>query len=181
MDAALPIVSNTNENRNNSADTSATDSTFLNDVWTMYFHNPDDENWTFQSYHRVGDVSTVEDFVAMYKGLQALWNKGMFFLMREHIQPLWEDKHNRDGGCLSFKLYPNEVENIWFSCCATILGERLCKDSSIWSKVCGISIAPKRGYCLARIWLGDTTVDSQSLDLPISHCTKTIFKSHKHV
>lgn len=159
-----------------------TSETFLNDVWTMYFHDPSDSNWTIESYLRIGDISTVQDFLAMFEGLKPLWGRGMFFLMREHIQPLWEDKNNRDGGCISFKVFPNEVDRIWFDCCASILGERLARDQTSWGRVCGISIAPKRGYCLIRIWVQDTKslVGENALRIPVNHFTKTIFKVHKN-
>ena len=40
----------------------ASEPRYLNDVWTLYFHTPDDPDWTLSSYVRLTDVSTVEDF-----------------------------------------------------------------------------------------------------------------------
>ena len=64
-------------------------------------------NWDANSYKFITTISSVEDFVNIYKSSKAfedLWLRGMFFIMREHIMPRWEDENNINGGCLSLKL-----------------------------------------------------------------------------
>ena len=79
-------------------------STYINDVWSLYFHDPYDMNWDANSYKFITTISSVEDFVNIYKAFEDLWLRGMFFIMREHIMPRWEDENNINGGCLSLKL-----------------------------------------------------------------------------
>ena len=69
-------------------------STYINDVWSLYFHDPYDMNWDANSYKFITTISSVEDFVNIYKAFEDLWLRGMFFIMREHIMPRWEDENN---------------------------------------------------------------------------------------
>ena len=73
-------------------------------ILSIYFHDPYDMNWDANSYKFITTISSVEDFVNIYKAFEDLWLRGMFFIMREHIMPRWEDEHNINGGCLSFKV-----------------------------------------------------------------------------
>ena len=125
--------------------------TFLNDVWCLYFHDPDDSRWTLDSYHKLAQVSTVEDFATIAATMNEMWDKGMFFLMREHIQPMWEDSHNKQGGCFSMKVMKNHVNKLWFHTCAQALGETMMKDISNWANVTGVSISPKKNFCIVRV------------------------------
>ena len=37
----------------------------------------------------------------------------MMFLMKDDIKPMWEDDHNKNGGCFSFKVLNKDVEQVW--------------------------------------------------------------------
>jgi len=48
-----------------------------------------------------------------------------------------------------------------------------------WKKISGVSISPKRSYCIARIWIyNETLKDNQSYDLQIPSYSKVMYKSH---
>lgn len=171
--------------------------TFLNDVWMLSFHDPNDDNWTHASYVNLHTISTAEDLAQVQKAYAPLWEHGMFFLMREHIAPMWEDSHNVDGGCFSFKVMRPEVPERWYRLCAAILGETLVRDvedqreggrhiggpdtarEAIWDMVNGISISPKRNYCIVRIWIRKGDFGRQGLyDLHVPIYTEILFKPH---
>jgi len=157
-------------------------SIFLNDTWSLYFHDPEDEDWSEDSYKFVGNISTVEDFVAVQKTFDDMWSKGMFFIMREHIKPLWEDEHNRDGGCFSFKIMKNDVGKFWFTFAAMVVGENLLQPShreQLWDKICGVSISPKRSFCILRVWISDKDYgDTKYYKIDVPSYTKIMFKSY---
>ena len=44
------------------------DDVFLNDCWSIYFHDPYDINWDDKSYKMLGQISTVKDYVYYFKG-----------------------------------------------------------------------------------------------------------------
>lgn len=154
---------------------------FLNDTWNLYFHDPDNSNWDMDSYVLLATIGSVHDWVKVFGSFKDVWSKGMFFLMREYIQPVWEDENNKQGGCISFKLWKNEVADNWFELAGKVLGEVLLKKGKEehWKKISGISISPKRSYCIARIWLfNDTLKESNVYDLQIPSYSKIMYKSH---
>jgi hypothetical protein len=153
---------------------------FLNDCWGVYFHDPDDNDWSEKSYMLLGTLSSIEDWQSADVSFTDLWQKGMFFLMREHIKPLWEDDHNKNGGCLSFKINKPDAGPYWYRLGAHALGESLLKDTTIADKICGVSISPKRNYCILRIWVSDPaicTIDMFNIQSP--EYTQVIYKSHR--
>jgi len=159
------------------------DEHFLNDIWTLHFHDPDNDNWTKESYINLGTIGCVEDFSKLYRTIEPHWTQGMFFLMREHILPMWEDKYNSKGGCFSFKLYKEDIHTFWFNIMSIILGETFLKEEKreeLWNCINGVSMVPKKKYWLVRIWISDIKY-SEQLDLfqiPLPSYTTLLFKPH---
>ena len=154
--------------------------TYINDVWSLYFHDPYDMNWEPNSYKFITTISSVEDYINVYKAFEDLWTRGMFFIMREHIQPLWEDKHNKNGGCLSFKVNKPEVATFWFLLNGHLLGGTLGKNQNISDEICGISISPKRNYCIVRIWISSNKyANILNYNIAIPTYTQVIYKNHE--
>ena len=152
---------------------------FLNDCWVLYFHDPDNADWSESSYKRIHTISTAQDWIQAELSISSLWNKGMFFLMREHIRPMWEDDYNKNGGCLSFKVNKPEAGLYWFHLGCKTVGESLCKKSGWSQQICGISISPKRNYCILRIWLASSDVNQiEAYHLEAPHYTQMMYKPH---
>lgn len=152
---------------------------FLNDCWMLYFHDPDNNDWTPSSYKCLHTLSTAQDWIQADMAFRELWQKGMFFLMREHIRPMWEDENNKDGGCISFKVNKPDAGLYWFHLGCKTLGEVLCKKKDMWDQICGVSMSPKRNYCILRVWLksGDySAVENFHLEAP--HYTQIMYKPH---
>jgi hypothetical protein len=152
----------------------------LNNEWKLYFHDPNNANWTIDSYVTLDTIKSVNEWVLVFKSFKNTWSNGMFFLMRENIQPLWEDKLNKNGGCLSFKLFKTEVNEYWFDLSAKIIGESILDEKNPhWNKINGISISPKRSHCVIRIWLCDDILKDTSLyNFKVPSYSKMIYKSH---
>lgn len=134
------------------------DGVFLNDVWTHYFHDPNNPDWTVGSYIRLNDISTVED---MWSSLHATKDKlkgGMFFIMRADTFPCWDDKSNINGGCISMKVLKENLEEFWEKLCIRLLGETLlvADHRGNWHVVNGISTSPKRYFSVVKVWLRTT-------------------------
>ena len=128
---------------------------YLNDIWSIYFHDPYDANWDDKSYKFISTISSVDEFVAIFHTFKDLFYKGMFFIMREHIMPRWEDEHNKNGGCFSFKVSKFALQEKLFETCSQILGETMGKTSEYSKQVNGISISPKKNYYIVRIWISN--------------------------
>lgn len=152
---------------------------YLNDVWSLYFHDPYDMNWDTNSYKFISILSSVEDFVNIYVGFKELWSRGMFFIMREHITPRWEDENNKDGGCFSYKIMKNDLDEKWFEICSNMLGEILGKNDIISENINGISISPKKNYHIIRIWIKNNKKTNKDLyNFNIPNYSTLMYKTH---
>ena len=155
---------------------------FLNDNWTLYFHDPNDISWDIQSYKQLYTVSSIEDFWLVYKTIPLdFWTKGMFFLMREHIQPVWEDPGNENGGCFSMKTMKQQTYDIWLHLSMRILGEDFTLNGGESQYVTGISISPKKTSSILRVWLSDNQYNDPA-KYKFTNCpnyTDLLYKSHR--
>lgn len=132
-------------------------SPWLQDSWTVYHHSPSDPSWTLSSYHRIGGMSVLSDFWPLHGAMQPRLMDCMFFAMREHVFPCWDDKSNIDGGCVSFKVPVEHAEAFWEELFKRAVGETLVSPSA--ERACvvnGVSTSARRGgFCIFKVWLAD--------------------------
>lgn len=155
--------------------------TFLNDVWTFYFHDPYSNDWTNESYKLLGTISTVEEFWQHYSLVKDNVSKGIFFIMRDYVFPSWDDPANLDGGCLSIKVLKENVPSFFEDIAIKLLGENLLKnDKSQWNKINGISTSPKKHFCIIKIWVKSDIMCSKDLyDILPNYYGDIIYKSNR--
>ena len=150
----------------------------LDNEWTFYFHDPNNSNWEISSYIQVEKVKSVNEWVQVFHSFKDVWSKGMFFLMKDTIQPIWEHEYNKNGGCMSFKLWKTEVNDCWLDLSGKLITNTLLKNCKP-EKISGISLSPKRNYCIVRIWLFDSELsDSNIYNIVVPSYSKMIYKSH---
>lgn len=154
--------------------------TLLNDGWCLYFHDPNDTKWEKDGTQMITTIQSLEDYVAIAKEMKDMWNKGMFFIMREHILPEWEDENCKDGGIISFKIMKPDVSRVWYELSCKALGETLLKKPHDgWNQICGISISPKRNYCILRIWVSKPIWGDINLyNLQLPNYSNVMFRKH---
>jgi len=152
---------------------------FLNDAWKLYYHSPDDDDWRLESYVSVAMISSVRDLWTAVNTSAPWMQDGMFFLMREYVQPVWDDPAVIDGGCYSIRV-PREhatasmVDMMIATCGETVLAEPI---RERWASVCGVSISPKNSFNVIKVWLGPGEVPGeQQLWMPATR-TKDVFYS----
>jgi len=155
------------------------DDNYLNDVWSLYFHDPYDMNWEANSYKFITTISSIDDYVNVFKSFEELWTRGMFFIMREHITPRWEDENNKNGGCFSLKINKEDVLDKLFEISSSILGETLGKNDVISMNINGISISPKKNYHIIRIWIkSNQNITKDNYDFNLPSYSTLMYKSH---
>ena len=100
--------------------------------------------------------------------------------MRKGITPMWEDKRNRLGGCFSYKVVNKLVYDVWKMLCYSLCGETLCKDVSKTHLINGITVSPKKNFCIVKIWLSDCSMQDPDVLIPIANLSKQgcLFKKH---
>jgi len=156
--------------------------TTLNKKWDLWFHNISNTDWSINGYTKIYTIETVEEFweINMRMNINIIQN-GMFFLMKEGTQPLWENEENINGGCWSYKISKKECYLSWVELLITICGETLVEDKYN-NIINGVSISPKKNFCIIKIWTNNNENTSNSIlskqvyNLNISQC---LYKEHK--
>ena len=153
----------------------------LYDKWNLYYHLPDNKNWDLSSYTIIlNKLNTIEEVVTINckMGGHIIVNT-MLFLMRDGITPRWEDERNRNGGCFSFKVSNKNADQVWKNLFYLTCGECLLKKSN--ECVNGITISPKKHFCIVKIWLDNTQIQDPNMIVPIDNVSiqGCLFKKHE--
>lgn len=152
----------------------------LNIKWVLWYHPIDESGWTKDTYQKIAEISSLEDFFKTYNNFNS-FNKGMFFLMRDQIFPQWEDESNINGGYWSFKISKQVSDKAWFDLSACCVGESLTKNTNDMFNINGISFSPKINNSIIKILNRDSTKnDSNQLTEKIEnlHPSTSQFKPH---
>ncbi len=153
----------------------------LSATWNLWAHLPHDTNWELDSYKKIGQMRTVEDAVAMTEFLPDIMIQNcMLFVMRDKINPTWEDPLNREGGCFSYKVVNKHVPSVWRKLTYALLGNTLTNRGIINNTFNGITISPKRNFCIIKIWTAGCLYQNPDIILPIEHLSSQgcLFKKH---
>lgn len=155
----------------------------LNDTWTFWVHLPHDINWDINSYKKIYDFDKLQHGIALIENIQeSLVTNCMLFIMRKDIQPIWEDKNNINGGCISYKINNKMVYQLWKHMCYLLIGENLSSQESMQKKINGITISPKKNFCIIKIWFNscDKSVKDFNNNNNIENISdfEGIFKKH---
>jgi hypothetical protein len=160
------------------------DSSFhpLSDKWTLWAHLPHDTNWNLDSYIDIDTFDTLEHAIALNETIpEKMLKNCMLFLMKSGIKPTWEDPSNRMGGCFSYKVSNKNVTEVWKKMYYLLIGKSVSKDKSFISAINGITISPKKNFCIVKLWMSNC--NKQNPDLidtnKIKHLnTSCLFKKH---
>jgi translation initiation factor 4E len=139
--------------------------------WALWYHNPHDQSWDLKSYTKVCEFQSIEQFWLLYKNWDTYLPKvfdGMYFLMRKlkngnYIYPMWEDKYNKRGGFWSFKIAKEEAVDVWNKLSMHLIGEQIANEEENIMTINGISISPKKSFCIIKIWNSDFSLKSNGL------------------
>ena len=153
--------------------------------WMLWAHLPQDSDWSLNSYKRVSRFTSIEETVAITETLpEPLVKNCMLFVMRDGIAPMWEDPRNRDGGNFSYKISNKIVAETWRDLSYMLVGESLSSNNEIANSVTGISISPKKNFCIIKIWFNNCKNQNPALitsEIPGITSQGVLFNKHdKH-
>lgn len=147
---------NTKIMKNNISSNDIGSSHKLQKKWVLWAHLPQDSDWTFKSYKKVHEFKTLEDAIVITDITpDPLIKSSMLFVMIEGITPMWEDPKNRNGGCFSYKVSNKNVCDVWRELNYVLVGETISPESSFVNCVTGITISPKKNFCIIKIWMSN--------------------------
>jgi len=153
----------------------------LSDEWCFWAHLPHDTDWSLNSYKNIYNLKTAEDTIALNEALPpGLVNNCMLFVMRKGITPLWEDPKNREGGCFSYKVSNKTVYECWKNLTYSLVGESLSDNKKLQNDINGITISPKKNFCIIKVWLKDCSIQDPNILINIPNLSKQgcLFKKH---
>lgn len=128
----------------------------LNETWMLWSHlpHPLETDWSINGYKEIMKFTTVEETIGLCKSIPAnLVQTCMFYLTKQHVKPLWEDVHNRKGGCFSYQIANNLVADVWTRLSYALVGNTLSSNAECMATINGISVSPKKKFCIVKIWL----------------------------
>ena len=163
-------------------DTSNQEFHCLADKWTIWAHLPHDTDWSITSYKKIYTIDSVEGAIAISETMPDVLVKNcMLFLMRDGIKPIWEDPKNRQGGCFSYKISNKNVFEVWKDLSYVLVGESISNQSSFVANVTGITISPKKNFCIIKIWMSSCANQNPAIitnDVKNLTSQGCIFKRH---
>ena len=131
----------------------------LNSNWNLYYHLINNNEWDINSYQKLCCFTSLNEVIENYKYIDdEICKKSMLFLMREYINPIWEDDNNINGACYSFKISNKIICNIWKNISYNLVSENLLNNNE--TIINGISISPKKYFCILKIWIKDKSYDN---------------------
>ena len=151
--------------------------------WNYYYHLPQDKDWKISSYKIISNNINTIDIVKVLA--DAISDKiicyCMLFVMRDKITPMWEDPKNRNGGCFSYKVKNSDVPMVWKELFFSLCGNTLTIDPSKMKLINGITVSPKKEFCIIKIWLTDCSLQDPSSIIHIDNLLNSgsSFKKHQ--
>lgn len=128
----------------------------LKNKWNLWAHLPQDPEWTLKSYKLIYKFITVEETIAITETLpEPLVKNCMLYIMKDGINPMWEDPKNRSGGCFSYKVSNKNVLDVWRDLTYVLVGETTSVNLPFVNSVTGITISPKKNFCIVKIWMSN--------------------------
>jgi len=151
--------------------------------WDLYYHLPHDKKWDLSSYKIIlSDIDTIEKVVTLNIQLpECVVKHCMLFMMRKGITPQWEDPKNRTGGAFSFKVINKQVHEVWKILMVCLCGESLFTNTEYSRHVNGITVSPKKNFCIVKIWLDCCELQDPNIIIDIPNLQKQgcLFKKHE--
>jgi hypothetical protein len=153
----------------------------LNSSWILWGHLPHDTDWSLKSYKKIHEFNTIEEVKMILNIIPEKMVKNcMLFIMRENTKPIWEDTVNRNGGCFSYKIFNKNVVSIWNTLCYALVGECMSSNMDFVSSITGLTISPKKNFCIIKIWVSNCNNKDQTslINFESLNTHNCIFKKH---
>jgi hypothetical protein len=136
--------------------------------WTAYYHEPEDETWDDKSYKR---LQVLESYEALGTFLKELGphktTNGLLRIMRGPISPLWDDNANIRGGSYCLKVGRRNAVAIFERYVAAAARGICAKDPK--NEIVGVTISPKKGSCIIKIWNMNAKAFRNPADILLLH------------
>jgi len=137
------------------------DTTQFQYTWILWYHDPENKDYSLNSYIKIADVRNPKQFWTVMDSIsKEAWESGMFFFMKTGYAPLWDSKENENGGAWSKKIDSSLMHTTFMD----MMVHCVANDVLIHRKetLVGITVSPKGPFSIIKIWNTTTTVDKTS-------------------
>ena len=84
--------------------------TKLSYTWILWYHDPQNDDYTINGYIKICDINTTQQFWTIIDNIsKEQWECGMFFFMKKGYPPIYEAEENKNGGSWSKKITNTEI------------------------------------------------------------------------
>lgn len=136
--------------------------------WSVYYHEPEDASWSAESYKKLAVVSSWESLGTVLHELGPhKTTNGLLRIMRGSISPLWENKVNIRGGSYCLKIPRRSAIEVFRRYVAAAATLTCAKNPE--NEIVGVTISPKKGFCIIKIWNLNAKVFGSAADLNLLH------------
>ena len=143
----------------------AADGTTLPQKWVLWYHDPNNSDYSLTGYIKILEVTTPTEFWSIVEAVSSdAWGSGMFFFMRDGIRPLWDAPENDKGGAWSKKVDASETHNVFVDCMVHCMAGSMLKTNN--DVIAGVTVSPKGHFHIIKIWNTATTVSDRKLFSP---------------
>lgn len=129
--------------------------------WMLWYHDPENKDYSLESYVRVADISTPQQFWTVVDSIpKEAYESGMFFFMRRGFRPLWDSPENEAGGSWSKKVESTDVYSTFVDLMVNcVTNEILTKRQET---LAGVTLSPKGAFSIIKIWNTTTAVSDKN-------------------
>jgi len=131
--------------------------------WTLWYCKNEKKKQWEECLKQVTVFETVEDFWALYNHIQLASSLSFgsdYYLFKEGIQPMWEDKNNQKGGRWLInvdKLRRNELlDHYWLELLLAMVGEQF---DDYGDQICGSVVNIRNKGDKISLWTRDVNND----------------------
>jgi hypothetical protein len=137
------------------------ETTKLQYSWILWYHDPDNKDYSLESYVSVADIGTPQQFWTVVDSIsKEAWESGMFFFMRRGFKPLWDVPENEAGGAWSKKVESSHAYTTFIDLMVNCIANEFLIHRK--ETLVGITISPKGPASIIKIWNTTTTVSENS-------------------
>jgi hypothetical protein len=138
-----------------------TETTKFQSSWILWYHDPENSDYSLTSYVRIADLHTPQQFWTLVDTIpKDAWECGMFFFMKTGYKPLWDSPENQNGGSWSKKVDISNIQNVFIELMVEcVTNELLTKKKE---SLVGVTVSPKGHFSIVKIWNTTTDVNDRS-------------------
>jgi hypothetical protein len=130
--------------------------------WMLWYHDPENKDYSLESYVKIADVSTPQQFWTVVDSIsKEAWESGMFFFMRRGFKPLWDSPENEAGGSWSKKVDASIGYETFVDMMVHCVSNELIPGRP--DTLAGITISPKGAFSIIKVWNTTTLVSTRTV------------------